>query len=80
MEKRYNKNLFVWVFAFLLGELGVDRFCRGQILFGILKLITVGGCGIWWLVDVIIARTKAYGANAFGPEEEVVFVDGKYAR
>ena len=80
MEKRYNKNLFVWVFAFLLGELGVDRFCRGQILFGVLKLITLGGCGIWMLVDWIIALSKAYGANAFGPDEEIVFIDGKYAK
>ena len=32
MEKRVNKHVFAWVFCFLLGELGVDRFVRGQIL------------------------------------------------
>ena len=80
MEKRVDKNLFVWLFSFLLGYLGVDRFVRGQIGLGVVKLITVGGCGVWSLIDWIIALTKAYGAEAFGPESEIVFIDGKYAK
>ena len=49
MEKRVNKHVFAWVFCFLLGELGVDRFVRGQVGLGILKLLTAGGCGVWSL-------------------------------
>lgn len=78
-EKRINKHVFVWVAAFLLGGIGLDRFLRGQVGMGILKIITGAGFGIWALVDWVISLTKAYG-GAFGSEEDVVFINGKYAR
>ena len=78
-EKHMNKHLFVWLGTFCFGSLGVDRFMRGQVGVGILKLITVGGIGIWSLIDFIIALTKVYG-SAFGSGEDVAFINGKYAR
>ena len=78
-ERRINKHIFVWVCNFLFGTLGVDRFIRGQIGLGILKLITGGAFGVWALIDFIISLVKCYGVE-FGSSEDVVFINGKYAR
>lgn len=78
-RKSMNKHVFVWVCTFLVGSFGVDRFVRGQIGLGILKLLTCGGLGIWSLVDFIIGLVKVYG-ESFASQEDVVFINGKYAR
>ena len=51
------------IMSILFGEFGVDRFIMGHIGLGILKLITGGGFGIWWLIDVILIATKHNFAN-----------------
>lgn len=39
--------------CFLFGGLGVHRFYTGYILLGVLQLITLGGCGIWYVIDLL---------------------------
>lgn len=50
-----GKNyLTAWLLATLLGLFGVDRFYLGKIWSGVFKLLTLGGYGIWSLIDVIL--------------------------
>lgn len=78
--KVMDKNIFVWVFSFLLGGFGVDRFVRGQVGIGVCKLLfNWATFGIWALVDWIIAMVKAYG-QAYHNEHDFTFVDGNYTR
>ena len=58
MSKEWRDSLATMLLSWILGELGMDRFYRGQIGLGVLKLLTAGGAGIWWLVDVIIANIR----------------------
>ena len=39
--------------ALFFGTFGLHRFYVGKIGTGILMLITLGGLGIWWIIDVV---------------------------
>lgn len=79
-EQKINKHVFVWVGAFLLSGIGLDRFMRGQVAAGICKLLFGWlTLGLWYLIDWVIALSKAYG-SAFGSDDDITFINGKYAR
>lgn len=51
-----GKKSFIvtWLLSWFLGVLGIDRFYLGKIGTGVLKLVTLGGFGIWALIDIIL--------------------------
>ena len=53
-----------WLTALLLtiflGGFGVQSFYTGKILFGVLQLLTFGGCGIWTIIDIVLIATGSY--------------------
>ncbi len=52
-----------WTTAILLsalvGSLGADQFYLGNIGLGVAKLLTLGGCGVWYIIDIIRIATNS---------------------
>lgn len=53
--------------SFFFGTFAVDRFYLGNIFLGILKLITIGGLGIWTITDwfIIMKSTRKQNLEKF---------------
>ena len=62
-EKHYF--LIGFLISLFGGIYGLDRFYKGQVALGLLKLLTVGGFFIWFLVDLILWSIKL--GNAYHP-------------
>jgi hypothetical protein len=56
-EKSWLTTLLL---AFFLGYLGVHRFYTGHTLFGVIQLVTCGGFGVWWAIDIILILMGKY--------------------
>ena len=61
MEDVSDKNgLVCLLFVLLLPGLGIHRFYVGKVGTGIVFLLTLGGLGIWWLIDLIMIAMGSF--------------------
>ncbi|GAA3589343.1 MULTISPECIES: TM2 domain-containing protein [Marinobacter] len=55
-----KKILPAFLMCFFLGMFGIHRFYVGKIGTGILQIVTLGGLGIWALIDWIMLMCGAF--------------------
>lgn len=59
----FRKPSTVQLISVFPGSLGVDRFYLGDVGKGVLKYFTFGGFGIWWIKDIISAKSRCRAYN-----------------
>ena len=58
-SSRITEKHVILLTAIAGGFIGLDRAYKGDGVTGVFKLLTLGGLGIWWLVDVYVAAKEA---------------------
>lgn len=58
--KSSRSYILTMLLAFFVGWLGIHRFYTGYIVIGVIQLLTLGGCGLWALIDVISLVLNKY--------------------
>ena len=67
VEENVKSKTVLIIISFLgLGVLGIDRMYAGQIGLGVLKLLTLGGLGIWAFIDWIFVLINAISKSESG--------------
>jgi len=61
-----KSQITAFLLSMFLGMFGADQFYLGFMLLGCLKLVSVGGLGVWWLYDIVrIGSTPVHTKQHF---------------
>lgn len=52
------------ILSLILGFFGAHRFYTGHFKSGLLQLVTFGGFGIWWIIDILLIATNKFRDGA----------------
>ncbi len=55
-----KSRLVALLLCFFVGYLGVHRFYVGKVGTGVLMIFTLGGLGIWYLIDLIMITVGSF--------------------
>lgn len=55
-----KKKITTLLLAIFLGGFGIHRFYVGKTGTGLIQLFTLGGCGVWALVDIVMIATGKF--------------------
>ncbi len=59
-ESNNNDFLITLLLCILLGGFGVHRFYTKNYITGLIQFLTGGGCGIWWIIDIIMILSSNF--------------------
>jgi hypothetical protein len=65
-----KSQIIALILVIFVGTIGIHRFYLGYTTIGILQILTLGGCGIWTLIDLIRIITGDLGpadGSAYDP-------------
>ncbi len=67
----YKEPAFTLILSLIGGMIGIDRFFIRDTGLGILKLITLGGFGIWYIADLILIHGRTREVNFHRFEDSI---------
>lgn len=66
-----KSQLVALLLAIFIGAMGIHRFYLGYTTIGIIQLLTLGACGIWTLIDIIMIITGDLKPNGGSYSEKL---------
>lgn len=64
MDKRKKSTATTWILWFFFGGLGGHRYYMGKIGTGIAMTLTLGGLGLWTLIDIFLISGMINSVNS----------------